>query len=90
MGELGAEQEVLARLGLESVRDARRVGDWLRRQGRAGAEGMQRVSQELVASGLEEESEEGTLEVDAMEIEAEKPEAAWTDNQVKGYRPMLG
>jgi len=88
--ELRAEQEVLARLGLESVPDAGTVGDWLRRQGRAGAEGMQRVSQELVAAGLQEESEELTLDVDALEIEAEKQEAAWTYNKVKGYMPMLG
>ena len=88
--ELRAEQEVLARLGLESVPDAGTVGDWLRRQGLAGAEGMQRVSQELVAAGLEEESEELTLDVDALEIEAEKQEAAWTYNKVKGYMPMLG
>jgi hypothetical protein len=88
--ELRAEQEGLARLGLESVPDAGTVGDWLRRQGRAGAEGMQRVSQELVAAGLQEESEELTLDVDAMEIEAEKQEAAWTYNKVKGYMPMLG
>jgi hypothetical protein len=88
--ELRAEQEVLTRLGLESVPDAGTVGDWLRRQGLAGAEGMQRVSQELVANGLKEESEELTLDVDAMEIEAEKQEAAWTYNKVKGYMPMLG
>ena len=88
--ELRAEQQVLERLGLESVPDAGTVGDWLRRQGRAGAERMQRVSQELVAAGLQEESEELTLDVDAMEIEAEKQEAAWTYNKVKGYMPMLG
>ena len=66
------------------------LGDWLGRQGLAGAEGMQRVSQELVAAGLQEESEELTLDVDALEIEAEKQEAAWTYNKVKGYMPMLG
>ena len=88
--ELRAEQEVLERLGLESVPDAGTVGDWLRRQGLAGAEGMRRVSQELVAAGLEEESEELTLDVDATEIEAEKREAAWTYNKLKGYMPMLG
>ena len=80
--ELRAEQQVLERLGLESVPDAGTVGDWLCRQGRAGAERMQRVSQELVAAGLQEESEELTLDVDAMEIEAEKQEAAWTYNKV--------
>jgi Transposase DDE domain group 1 len=88
--ELKSEREVLERLGLEAVPDAGTVGDWLRRQGVAGAEAIQRVSQELVAGCLNEEAEELTLDVDATEIEAEKQEAAWTYNQVKGYLPMLG
>ncbi len=88
--ELRAEREVLERLGLEAVPDAGTVGDWLRRQGVAGAEGMRQVSQELIAGCLREEPEELILDVDATEIEAEKQEAAWTYNQVKGYMPMLG
>jgi hypothetical protein len=36
--ELRAEREVLERLGLEAVPDAGTVGDWLRRQGEAGAQ----------------------------------------------------
>ena len=66
------------------------MGDWLRRQGSAGAEALERVSQELAAGCLKEEPEEITLDVDATEIEAEKQEAAWTYNHVKGYMPMLG
>jgi len=86
--ELRAEQEVLRELGLEAVPDAGTVGDWLRRQGRGGAEAMQQVSRKLVASCFE--PEEVILDVDATEIEAEKQEAAWTYNHVQGYMPLLG
>src|SRR5579863_1352526 len=88
--ELRAEREVLERLGLEAVPDGGRVGDWLRRQGVGGAEGIQPVSRELVAGCLAEEPEELILDVDATEIEAEKQEAAWTYHQVKGSMPRLG
>ena len=88
--ELRAEREVLERLGLEAVPDAGTVGDWLRRQGLAGAEGIQQVSRELVSGCLREEPEELILDVDATEIEAEKQEAAWTYHHVKGYMPLLG
>src|SRR5438045_7806806 len=87
--ELRAEREVLERLGLEAVPEAGTVGDWLRRQGLAGAEAIQRLSQELVAPCLREEPvedpersrrEELTLDVDAGEVEAEQREAEWTDH----------
>ena len=88
--ELRAEREVLERLGLEVVPDAGTVGDWLRRQGVAGAKVIKQVSRELVAECLNQEPEELTLDVDATEIEAEKQEAAWTYNKVKGYMPLVG
>jgi len=86
--ELRAEQEVLGRLGLQAVPDAGTVGDWRRRQGRAGAEAMQQVSRKLVESCFQQE--EVVLDVDATEIEAEKQEAAWTYNHVQGYMPLVG
>lgn len=88
--ELRGEREGLGVLGLEAVPDAGTVGDWLRRQGLAGAEGMEQVSRELVRPCLEAEPEEVILDVDATEIEAEKREAAWTYHHVQGYMPMLG
>jgi hypothetical protein len=88
--ELRAEHEVLKELGLESVPDAGTTGDWLRRQGEPGSEGMKQVNQKLVAVALEQEGEEVTLDVDATEIQAEKQEAAWTYNHVQGYMPLLG
>jgi hypothetical protein len=86
--ELRAEQEVLGRLGLEAVPDAGTVGEWLRRQGLAGAEAIQQVSRNLVAPCFEQE--EVILDVDATEMEVEKQEAAWTYNHVQGYMPLVG
>jgi hypothetical protein len=74
--ELRAEHEVLGALGLEAVPNAGRVGDWLRRQGRAGAEAIPAISRKLVTPCLE--AEEVILDVDATEIEAEKQDAQWT------------
>ena len=88
--ELGAEQEVLQPLGLRAVPDAGTVGDWLRRQGAAGVAAIQAVSRELVQEVLQQEPEQVPLDVDATEIEAEKEEAQWTYNKVKGYMPLLG
>ena len=88
--ELGAEQEVLAKLGLRAVPDAGTVGDWLRRQGEGGVRGLERVNRELIEDALEEEGEELILDVDATEIEAEKQEAKWTYQHVQGYMPLVG
>lgn len=88
--ELRAEQEVLEPLGLRAVPDAGTVGDWLRRQGQAGVAAIQAVSRELVQGVLQQEPAEVILDVDATEIEAEKEEAQWTYNKVKGYMPLLG
>jgi hypothetical protein len=88
--ELRAEQEVLGVLGLEVVPDAGTVGDWLRRQGWAGAEAIQQVSRGLVEACLQSEPEEVILDVDATEIEAEKQDAQWTYNHVQGYMPLVG
>src|SRR5579859_2785613 len=88
--ELRAEHEVLTKLGLEAVPDAGTVGDWLRRQGEAGAEAMKQANQKLIVAGLEQEREELIMDVDATEIEADKQDAAWTYHHVQGYMPMLG
>jgi Transposase DDE domain group 1 len=88
--ELGAEQEVLKELGLKAVPDAGTVGDWLRRQGKRGVEGINRVSRRLARRALESAAGEVILDVDATQIEAEKQEAEWTYQKVKGYMPLLG
>jgi hypothetical protein len=88
--ELQAEQEVLEELGLRTVPDAGTVGDGLRRQGESGVEGLKRVKRELMRGALEQEGEELILDVEATQIEADKEEAHWTYNHVKGYMPVVG
>lgn len=88
--ELRAEQEVLRQLGLREVPDAGTVGDWLRKQGRRGVEGIEGVNRQLIRRGLEQEGEEIILDVDATQIEADKEAAQWTYQKVKGYMPLLG
>ena len=81
---------VLEELGLRAVPDAMTIGDWLRRQGLAGAAGIQQVSRELGAGSLREEPEELIPDVNATEIEADRQEAEWAYHQVKGYMPRVG
>jgi len=88
--ELRGEGEVLENLGLAAVPDAGTVGDWLRRQGEGGVQGMERVNRELIQGPLAQEGEELTLDVDATEIEAEKQDAQWTYHHVRGYMPLVG
>jgi len=88
--ELRGEQAVLGRLGLEELPSADAVGDWLRRMGKQGVEALRPVNGELVASTLAAGPEELTLDVDATIIEAEKREAEWTYEKVRGYQPLVG
>lgn len=88
--ELRAEQGVLKAMGLRAVPDAGTVGDWLRRQGKSGVEGLERVNRELIRPVLESEGEELILDIDATQIEADKQEARWTYQGVRGYMPLVG
>jgi hypothetical protein len=88
--DLRAEQEVLRELGLREVPDAGTVGDWLRKHGQRGVEGIEAVNRRLMGRCLEQEGEEVILDVDATQIEADKQEAQWTYQKVKGYMPLLG
>lgn len=89
--ELRAEQEVLAHLGMQQLPSADALGDWLRRMGsRGGVAALGELNRELIQSYLEAEPAEVTLDVDATIICAEKREAQWTYQKVKGYQPLLG
>jgi hypothetical protein len=88
--ELRAEQAVLSQLGMKRLPSSDAIGDWLRRQGEGGGiEAAQQLSKELVGSYLEGLTEELTIDTDATIIEANKREAQWTYEKVKGYQPML-
>jgi hypothetical protein len=88
--ELRAEHEVLQNMGLQEVPDAGTVGDWLRKQGERGTAGIDRVNRQLMGRCLQQEGEEIILDIDATQIEADKQEAQWTYQKVKGYMPLLG
>ncbi len=88
--ELAAEQEVLAQLGLKRLPSADAIGDWLRRQGKgSGLRAVQQTSKELIRSYLKTLGEEITIDPDATIIAADKREAEWTYQKVKGYQPLL-
>jgi hypothetical protein len=88
--ELAAEQGVLEQLGLKRLPSADAIGDWLRRQGKgAGERAVQQTSKELIRSYLKTLAEEITIDPDATIIEADKREAEWTYQKVKGYQPLL-
>ena len=87
--ELAAEQGVLAQLGLKRIPSADAIGDWLRRQGKgSGVRSVQQTSNELIRSFLKSLGEEITIDPDATIIEADKREAEWTYQKVKGYQPL--
>lgn len=89
--ELKAEQGVLAQLGLQELPSTDAMGDWLRRMGKSrGVAALQAVNGELIGNYLQAEPAEVTLDVDATIICAEKREAEWTYQKVKGYQPLLG
>jgi hypothetical protein len=66
-------------------------GDWLRRMGDKGLDGMQRVSRGFVRRLMQREDHTSyTLDPDATQIIAEKREAHWTYKGERGYMPMVG
>lgn len=88
--ELRAERAVLRHLGLKELPSADAMGDWLRRMGMRGVAALGELNRELIQGYLEAEPAEVTLDVDATIICAEKREAEWTYQKVKGYQPLLG
>jgi len=103
--ELEQEAALMKLVGREVIPDPDTLGDWLRsacalhadrRMGdpqtdQAGLQGLGQVRDLLNQRLLRHDGiTEYTLDADAMQIEAEKREATWTYQGVKGYMPMLG
>ena len=94
--ELARETPLLTLLGHDALPDPDTVGDWLRRMGdpqtgQAGLEGLGRVRDALTTRLLRRDGVETyTLDVDATLVEAEKRDAQWSYQGVKGYMPLLG
>lgn len=55
-----------------------------------GAAGLVQVNGKLIQGVMQQEGEELALDVEVTEIEAEKQEAAGTDNKVKGHMLLVG
>lgn len=94
--ELERERGLMKLVGQPAIPDPDSVGDWLRRMGdpptgQKGLIGLGQVRDTLNQRILRRDGiKEYTLDADAMQIEAEKREAQWTYQGVKGYMPMLG
>jgi hypothetical protein len=94
--ELEREAALLALLGHDTLPDPDTVGDWLRRMGdpqtgQAGLAGLGQVRDTLTVRLLRRDGVTNyTLDVDATLIEADKRDAQWSYQGVKGYMPLLG
>jgi hypothetical protein len=94
--ELEREAALMRLVGRDEIPDPDTVGDWLRRMGdprtdQVGLQGLGQVRDLLNQRLLRHDPiTEYTLDADATQIEAEKQEATWTYQGVKGYMPMLG
>jgi len=91
--ELEREGGLMKLIGRDQIPDPDSVGDWLRRMGdpEKGLGGLGCVRDTLNQRILRWDGrKEYTLDADAMQIEAEKREAHWTYQGLKGYMPMLG
>jgi hypothetical protein len=79
-------------LGLSEIPSADAVGDWLRRMGAGrGLSDLAEVNRRFLRRALKpEERADYTLDLDAMQIVAEKREARWTYKGERGYMPLVG
>ena len=76
---------------IEKVPSGDAIGDWLRRSSYKKIEDMKEVNDSFTLRILRRSKQDKfTLDIDAMEIEAEKSTAEYTYNKVKGYMPLLG
>ena len=94
--ELKQEGPLLNLVERNDIPDPDTTGDWLRRMsdpasGQAGLVGLGQVRDTLNHRLLRRDKRiDYTLDVDATQVEAEKEDALFTYQGVKGYMPMLG
>jgi hypothetical protein len=78
-------------LGKGDIPSSDAAGDWLRRTGNCGMEGLHKVNRSVLRRLLNRAACCGyTLDIDATQIVAEKREAHYTYKGEKGYMPMVG
>ena len=76
---------------MERVPSPDAIGNWLRRNSRGKTKCLDKINSSMTIRILKKaKEEEFTLDIDATEIEANKRDAEYTYNKVKGYMPMLG
>jgi len=94
--ELRQERPLLRLVERNDIPDPDTIGDWLRRMGdpknnQAGLVGLGEVRDRVNQRILRRDARpDYTLDMDAMQVEAEKAEARFTYQGEKGYMPMLG
>lgn len=93
---LRREAGLMRLLDRAALPDPDTLGDWLRRMGdpqtgQAGLLGLGQVRDVLTARILRRDGQKTyTLDADATLVEAEKRDAHWSYQSVKGYMPLLG
>jgi len=94
--ELRQEKSLLRLVDRGNIPDPDTIGDWLRRMGdpknnQAGQNGLGQVRDIVNHRILRRDIvSDYTLDMDAMQVEAEKADARFTYKGEKGYMPMLG
>lgn len=82
---------LLRLLGKSSVPSSDAAGDWLRRMGDCGMDGLHKVNRSVLRRSLNRDGHSGyTLDIDATQLVAEKYAAHYTYKGEKGYMPMVG
>lgn len=76
---------------MEKVPSSDAIGNWMRREGKEKIRYMEIVNNNSTRRVLKRaKADEFTLDIDAMEIEANKREAVYTYRGNKGYMPIMG
>jgi Transposase DDE domain group 1 len=82
---------LLRLLGKASLPSSDAVGDWLRRIGNCGMNGLHKVNRCALRRSLNRDTCSGyTLDIDATRLVAEKHAAFYTYKGEKGYMPIVG
>lgn len=82
---------LLRLLGKASLPSSDAAGDWLRRMGDCGMNGLHKVNRSVLRRSLNRDAHSGyTLDIDATQLVAEKYAALYTYKGEKGYMPIVG
>jgi hypothetical protein len=89
--KIGADKGLCKICGIGDMPSPDAIGDWLRRDGMKKEEALRKINENLTKRVLRRAGKDRmTLDIDAMEIEADKYYAKMTYTGAKGYMPLLG